>query len=144
LKKNILIDAGPLIALFDKDDKYHSAVKIFLGNIKGYLISTWPVLTEATHMLSFNVNAQLDLLKWLQRGGISLFQLSKEHILSFITLTEKYADIPIDLADASLIIAATELHINEIISIDSDFDIYRTLKKDYVKNIFDKAQFLPG
>ena len=93
-------------------------------------------MTEAIHMLSFNINVQLNLFKWIQRGGVSLFPLSKEYIPTLLTLTEKYADMPMDLADATLIIVATELHINEIISIDSDFDIYRTLKKDYVKNIY--------
>ena len=134
--KSILIDAGPLIALFDKNDKYHNPVKNFLKDIRGYLITTWPIITEATYMLSFNVNAQLDLLRWCNFGGISIFQLLKQHLPSIIVLTEKYADIPMDFADASLIMASEELHINEIISIDSDFDVYRTLKKKYVRNIF--------
>jgi len=61
--KNTLIDAGPLIALFDKDDQYHKAVIKFLKEFKGNFITSWPVLTEVTHLLSFNVNIQIDFLE---------------------------------------------------------------------------------
>ena len=59
----ILIDAGPLIALFDKDDKYHSSIKEFIREGKYKFITTTAVITEVTHMLDFNVNVQLDFLK---------------------------------------------------------------------------------
>lgn len=55
--KSIIVDAGPLISLFDKDDKYHLPVLNYFKNFTGRLITTWPVITEVTHLLSFNINA---------------------------------------------------------------------------------------
>lgn len=60
--RSTLIDAGPLIALFDRDDQFHNAIKEFLRIYKGYLLTTWPVITEVLHMLDFNVNAQINIL----------------------------------------------------------------------------------
>jgi predicted nucleic acid-binding protein len=48
--KNIIVDAGPLIALFDKDDKYHNSVIKFLKTFDGQLITSWPAITEVTHL----------------------------------------------------------------------------------------------
>jgi hypothetical protein len=74
--QSTLIDAGPLIALFDRDDKYHQKIVGFLKDRSPRLVSTWPVLTEVTHLLDFSVNAQLDFLRWVHRGGLDLHQLS--------------------------------------------------------------------
>ncbi|MEW5693077.1 MAG: PIN domain-containing protein [Candidatus Hydrogenedentota bacterium] len=136
--KNIaIIDAGPLIALFDASDKYHQKVKEYLKKYKGYLITTIPVITEATHLLDFNIQAQLDLLKWIELGGVSIFHITEEHIKRIIKLIEKYLDRPMDFADASLIVLAEELNINSIISVDIDFYIYRLKQKKKFTNLLD-------
>lgn len=134
--KSTLIDAGPLIAFFNKDDSYHSNSIDFLRNYKGYLISSWPVITEVTHMLSYNVNVQIDFLEWVQRGAISVADIDSIHIKRIIDLTRKYSDVPMDLADSSLIVLSELLKIHEIITIDSDYYIYRTKSKKMLKNIF--------
>lgn len=134
--RNTLIDAGPLIALFDRSDQYHLAAVRFMESYQGYLWTTWPVITEALHILSFSVKTQLALLEWIKRGGLHLFDLNEAHITRLIHLTEKYDDVPMDLADASLIVASEELGYREIASIDSDFYIYRNIRNEYLKNIF--------
>ncbi|MDI6706747.1 MAG: PIN domain-containing protein [Bacillota bacterium] len=134
--KKCLIDAGPLIALFDKDDKFHISVKEFIKRYEGRLYSSWPVITEVLHMLDFNVSVQIDFLKWISRGALDVKQISIENISGIIDLSEKYSDVPMDFADASLIIISELENINEIISIDSDFYIYRNIRNEYIKNIF--------
>lgn len=134
--KKCLIDAGPLIALFDKDDKFHISVKEFIKRYEGRLYSSWPVITEVLHMLDFNVSVQIDFLKWISRGALDVKQISIENISRIIDLSEKYSDVPMDFADASLIIISELENINEIISIDSDFYIYRNIRNEYIKNIF--------
>ena len=134
--KSILIDAGPLIALFDKSDRYHKRSINFIRDFKGELFITWPVITEASHMLDFNINAQIGLLKWMRRGALQLFDLNNTQLHRLIELTEKFNDVPMDLADASLIVAAESLGIKEIASIDSDFYIYRDIRNQYLTNIF--------
>ena len=130
-----LIDAGPVIALFDRDDKYHKPVKAFLADFKQPLISTWPVITEVTHMLDFNVKVQIDFLEWISREAIQLMNLETNHILRLIELTRKYSDVPMDLADGSLIVVSELTGIKNILTIDSDYYIYRTRKKQYLTNL---------
>ncbi len=136
--KSILIDAGPLIALFDKSDSYHEQAISFLKNFKGRLFTTWPVVTEASHMLGFSVKVQIALLEWINRGGLYLIEIETYHLTRLIELSEKFKDVPMDLADATLIVAAESNNIKEIATIDSDFYIYRDVRKRYLKNIFIK------
>jgi|SRR5690554_6820721 len=134
--KRCLIDAGPLIALFDRDDKFHVPVKDFLKKYEGRLYTTWPVITEVLHMLDFSIETQIDFLKWVSIGAIEVKQIDMADISRIIDLSEKYSDVPMDFADACLIIISETEGIKEIISIDSDFYIYRNIRNEYVKNIF--------
>ena len=134
--QNTLIDAGPIIALFNKNDKYHKKIKNFLKKYDGKLTSTWPVVTEVSHMLDFNVQTQIDFLTWVQLGGVNLEAIENEDIGRIIELSKKYSDLPMDLADASLVVLSEKLEIKEIITIDSDYYVYRTIKKEMIKNIF--------
>jgi hypothetical protein len=134
--KNTLIDAGPLIALFNKSDKYHEKIKEFIKNYTGLLTTSWPVITEVCHMLDFNINAQIDFLKWIKLGGLKVEDIETEEIDKIIKLSEKYSDIPMDLADATLIVISERLGIKEIITIDSDYYIYRTTEREMLINIF--------
>ncbi len=134
--QNTLIDAGPLIALFDKSDQYHKRAVSFLRDFEGSLLTTWPVVTEVSHMLGFSTRTQINFLKWIDRGGLEVFDLEHYHLLRIIELSEKFMDVPMDLADATLIVASEVRDISEIASIDSDFYIYRNIRKKYLTNIF--------
>ncbi|GAB4244783.1 MAG: PIN domain-containing protein [Ekhidna sp.] len=134
--RNTLIDAGPIIALFDRSDQYHLKAVRFMEDYRGYLWTTWPVITEASHMLDFSVQAQTSMLEWIDRGGLSIFDLKNQHVPRIIQLTNKFSDVPMDLADASLVIVSELTGYNEIISIDSDFYIYRDIRNRYLTNIF--------
>ena len=134
--KNTLIDAGPLIALFNKNDQFHAIAVEFLKGFHGTLITTWPVITETSHMLSFSIKAQIHFLEWIHRGGLQIGELDHTHIDRLIELTKKFDDVPMDLADASLIVASEKYGINEIASIDTDFYIYRNIRNQFLINIF--------
>ncbi len=133
---NTLIDAGPIIALFNKNDKYHKKIKKFLEKYDGKLTSTWPVVTEVSHMLDFNVQTQIDFLTWIQLGGVNIETIKNEDIGRIIELSMKYSDLPMDLADASLVVLSEKLKIKKIMTIDSDYYLYRTIKKEMIENIF--------
>ena len=107
-----------------------------MESYRGSLWTTWPVVTEVSHMLDFSTVAQVNFLKWIQRGGLSIYPVQEEHIYRLIELTEKFDDVPMDLADASLILVSELTKYTEIISIDSDFYIYRNIRNQYLKNIF--------
>ncbi len=139
--QSTLIDAGPLIALFDKNDRFHEVTKEFLRGYSGSLMTTWPVITETSHMLDFHVAVQIDFLKWLEREAIHIIHLQREHVRRLIELSEKYADLPMDLADGSLVVVAEMTNIRDIITIDSDYAIYRTKDKQGFTNLL--APYLP-
>lgn len=132
----VLIDTGPLIALFDRDDKYHTSIVEFIKNTNYRFISTTAVLTETMYMLDFNTAVQLSFLEWIMKEGIIIHEIKQSNIKRIIDLTKKYSDRPMDFADATLVIAAEERGIRQIISIDSDFDIYRLYNKMKIENIF--------
>ncbi len=134
--KSILIDAGPLIALFDKSDQYHRRAIEFIKSFKGFMWTTWPVITEVTHMLDFNVKAQISFLEWIRRGGLQLAELNSEDIERLIEFCQRFSDVHMDLADASLMVVAEKKDLKEIASIDGDFYIYRDNRNGYLKNIF--------
>lgn len=132
---SILIDAGPLIALFNRKDQYHGLTLDYLKSFRGQLLSTWPVMTEVTHMLDFSVQQQLNFLRWAARGALSLLPLEAEHLQQMIALTEKYQNVPMDLADSSLVVMAESLNIRQIATFDSDYYIYRIGKKGFFENV---------
>lgn len=134
--KNILIDAGPIIALFNYKDRYHKKAVEFLRNSTDRLVTTWPVITEVSHMLDFSVEAQIDFLKWIERGALRIADVEISDLPRIVELTQNYSNVPMDLADSSLIIMAERFGINEILTIDSDYYIYRTDRKEMLSNIF--------
>ena len=123
--KKILIDSGPLIALFDRDDKYHFASVQFIKTNRSELITTLASLTETLHLLDFNPNAQIDFLDWVSAGAVTLEPITADDLLRIREMMRKYADLPMDFADACLVFLGEKLNISEIATIDRDFDIYR-------------------
>ncbi len=122
----MLIDTGPIVALFDKDDRYHEVSVETLKEIKEPLVSTWPVLTECFYLLNFSWEIQDDLWLFLQRGGIDIYPLEKRHSLKCRELMKQYRDLPMDLADATLVAIADILGISKVLTLDhKDFSIYR-------------------
>jgi len=134
-KDKLLIDSGPLIALFDGSDKYHKIVLEFLKGFRGELITSWAVITEVSYILDFNLNVQLDFLKWVEQGGVKLYEIKQYEIADIAKVMQKYTNIPMDLADATLMYIANKENIKDILSIDSDFDIYRTFKNKFLNNV---------
>jgi predicted nucleic acid-binding protein len=132
----ILIDAGPLIALFDKDDSYHKRIIEFIKDRKFKFITTTAVITEVSYMLNFNVEVQVLFFEWIMKEGVLIQEIQQSDISRIVELTKKYRDRPMDFADATLVVAAEKTGIKQIISIDSDFDIYRLPKKVRIENIF--------
>jgi uncharacterized protein len=120
-----LIDAGPLIALFDRDDLFHQRMVQCVKSYTGIFVSTWPVVTEAMHMLrKYHLN-QRSLLQWIEAGGIKIVEITRGDLSDMIGIFEKYRDIPMDFADCSIVHIAATQGIDQVLTIDSDFIIYR-------------------
>lgn len=130
--QNALLDAGPLIALFDNSDTHHKRILKFFQNYTGNLFTTWPIITEVMHFLNFNPNVQSDFLLWLQRDPLHIEEQTKTGIEKMRKLILKYKNVPMDLADASIVLLAEEKNIRHIITMDSDYIVYRMNKKPFV------------
>ena len=121
---SIIVDAGPVIALFRKRDKHHSRVKRFLSTNRSRLVSTLPVVTEACHFL--DAEGKTALLVWIQRGGLSLQSIAADDFPEIATIIERYADREIDFADATLVWVAELVNTLDVMTIDrQDFQVYR-------------------
>lgn len=126
--KIVLIDSGPLLALFNKHDSWHDRVKIWLQlNPQAKLVTTWPVMTEVCAMLARRIHneAALDFLRWAQRGALTCDAPVQASLATVLQISVRFASLPFDLADASIAEAASRLSIPHILSVDSDFDVYR-------------------
>ena len=133
--KKILIDSGPLIALFDASDKYHDDALNFVRKNKFPLVTTLASITETLHMLDFNRNAQIDFLEWVQKGAVEVHNIENNDFGRLKELTEKYRDLPMDFADSCLVYLAEKLSINTIATIDRDFTVYRIQGRRKFKTI---------
>jgi predicted nucleic acid-binding protein len=98
---------------------------------KDELITSLASITETLYLLDFNVNAQLDFLEWAFKGAVLIENIANKDFAIIRTLMNKYKNLPIDFADACLILLSEKLKINRIITIDGDFNIYRTCGKKF-------------
>ena len=122
------MDSGPLTAAFNTTDRWHApVVERLKANERARLHTTWPVVTEVCALLARRVtnDAALDFLRWIQRGAIVLDTAVEGSLTEVLRLSERFASLPFDLADASIAEAAARLRIRHVLSIDADFDVYR-------------------
>lgn len=132
-----LIEAGPIIALFDNSDKYHERLLDFMKSFEGKLISTWPVLTEVCYMLDFNKETQHDFLDWVIMGGIDVHNLEQWQLSSIRDIMKTYSDLPADLADTTLLEVADSRGLSSIITLDRDFSVYKLENGQSLKNLLE-------
>ena len=122
----ILVDAGPLVALFDPRDSAHTRCRDALEQIREPLVTTIPVLTEAFHLLVPGSHGALQVQEFVSRGGLLVWFLSHAALLRTFHLMRQYADHAMDLADASLVTAGEALRTTKVFTIDRpDFQTYR-------------------
>lgn len=133
-----LIDSGPLYALFDRSDTYHEAAKKFVREFRGPLISNLAVLQEVHFLLAFHPPSQLAFITWMQAGPVALEPVTKDDLTRLHQLMVKYADVPMDLADGTLVVQAERLVLNRIATVDSDFTVYRLKRHKPFINLFPK------
>jgi predicted nucleic acid-binding protein len=128
--RNILIDAGPLIALFASDDKHHAHYDRLVSELSAdglRLVTTWPCVVEASHLL--DPPFRYELLEWVQLGGVAVYPFDVFHLNEMVDWMRQYTERykrEMDFADASLVWLANETGIEEIMTIDNkDFTRYR-------------------
>lgn len=124
----IIADTGFWLALANRKDRHHEVAEERLSELHESLITTWPVVTETCYLLLTRLGnqSQRSFIDSFSFGGFTVFDLRPEHGPRLSALVESYADLPMDLADASLVLLAEELGHGRIFSTDRrDFATYR-------------------
>jgi predicted nucleic acid-binding protein len=121
-----ILDTGFFVALLDDSEKNHGRCVTSFKSFKGRLLTTEPVLTEAIYLLGPSIRAQKTCIEFVLRGGASLVPQSEESLSRAVALMDKYDDIPMDFADATLVALAEETGIDEVLTLDlRGFNAYR-------------------
>ncbi|MBI3373397.1 MAG: PIN domain-containing protein [Betaproteobacteria bacterium] len=128
--RNVLIDAGPLVALFATDDAHHVRYDQIVTEAAAdglRLVSTWPCIIEASYILE--APWRFELLQWVEQGGVQICPFNPSHLAIMLPWMRRYTEKfkrDMDLADASLLWLAHETGVREIMTIDvKDFARYR-------------------
>lgn len=124
-----LLDAGPLVALFDPQEVAYTHYRALLADssMGWQLCTTLPCIVEASHFLPSL--ERFEMLSWIAQGGASIFPVDASQLLEMVSLMRKYTQAPrseMDLADASLVWLAQETGVTTIMTLDvRDFSRYR-------------------
>lgn len=127
-----LVDAGPLVALLHRDDRDHARCVEALRHLRGRLATTWPPLIEAAYLLGFAPRAQDALLEMVERGALVLLPLNGSDAPRVRALLRTYHDLPMDLADATLVRVAEREGVLRVFTLDRrHFSIYRAGRRAF-------------
>lgn len=124
----ILVDTGPLVALFDRRDAHYEACREQARKLPGTLYTCLPVITEASYLLNrYDSNLVHHLLAACRDGVYALLPLDKQDIEPIDRLITKYQDLCLDFADAALMHLAEREGIEQVFTLDRrDFTVFRT------------------
>jgi predicted nucleic acid-binding protein len=135
-----LLDTGPLVAYLDKRDHSHTEVSACLDSFTGRLCTTSAVITEAMHFVSSHTEGASALAEFAAAAGLFVYECAEPLQLKDATLLmRKYADTPMDFADATLVLLADQLNTYEIATLDRrGFSAYRTPRGKSFRLVLDR------
>lgn len=125
-----ILDTGPLVAYIDASEKQHARVAALLDAFTGHLLTTTAVITEAMHLLATDRGGPGLLAEFVAQSGLQIFDFTEAAALAEAARRmEKYANIPMDYADATLVLLAERLGVFEILTLDyRGFTVFRSSK----------------
>jgi predicted nucleic acid-binding protein len=121
----VLADTGPLVAYFNRRDRWHRWVVEQMAALRPPLITCEPVLAEACYLIQRSGGKPTDLLAWLTRGGLEVGVNLESDAVEIARLMSRYRDTPMSLADACLVRLSERIHNCRLFTLDSDFVHYR-------------------
>ncbi|MBI2535879.1 MAG: PIN domain-containing protein [Gemmatimonadetes bacterium] len=126
--KTWIVDTGPLVAYLDARDPVHATVAQRWDGFTGHLATTSAVITEGMHFVAELREGPLHLAALVADSGMEVYDLTQPPELhEAARLMEKYADTPMDFADATLVLLAEALGIDDVFTLDyRGFSVYRT------------------
>jgi predicted nucleic acid-binding protein len=126
VSNELLLDTGGLVSLLDRSQRRHTDFLAFFESWTGEVVSTEAVLTEATHLLGRVSGGTTACLDFFLKGGAILVPSSSQSLQRCRQLMRKYRSLPMDYADATLVVLAEDLDTGLILTTDQrDFSVYR-------------------
>lgn len=130
---SIIVDTGPLYAIFDDGDKHHRSATRFLRSVDTKLYTNSVIVGEVAFLLSRAPHKRLEFLEWIGLVAGIDDDLPGD-LPRIVEILRKYNDLRPDFADASLVALAERLGTRRIATFDSDFEVYRTLSNEKFEN----------
>lgn len=125
-----LIDTGALLALLDRDDAWHERCCDAFRSLRYPLATTAAVLAELFHLLGTNPRGIATAWRFIRSGAVTVLPITDDDTARLEELMEQYADRPMDLADATLVLLAERESLSTVFTIDhDDFETYRVRGK---------------
>lgn len=123
----ILTDAGPLVAIIDRGEADHARCRATLEELASPMLTTWPAFTEAMYLLGDAAGwpGQEPLWRLVRREDLQVAEAGRRTVQRMEALMAKYRDLPMNLADASLVALAEETGLTRIFTLDEHFRLYR-------------------
>ncbi len=126
MANELLLDTGALVSLLDRSQRRHKEFVTFFDSWAGQVVTTEAVLTESTHLLGRIAGGAIACLDFVLAGGALLIPATANTIRRARELMDRYADCPMDFADATLVVLAEDLGTNLVLTTDQrDFSVYR-------------------
>ena len=127
LGESVLVDTGPLVAIYNAKDPHHAACVEQLKTLPaGKAYTCWPVLTEAAYLLRRYPKQRDDLLQAVLNGEFSILNVWADDLVGIQDVFDKYHDQQVDLADAVLVHLADREGIEAVFTLDHrHFGIFR-------------------
>jgi predicted nucleic acid-binding protein len=120
-----IVDTGPLVAFLDEAELHHRWVEERIGELDPPLLVCEPVLTETMHLIARSFGAQSALFRLLENGALRIALRVEDHLVAVRKLRQKYRDRPMSLADACIVRMAEIYEHHSVLTLDSDFSVYR-------------------
>jgi predicted nucleic acid-binding protein len=131
-----IVDTGPLVAFLDRAEQHHRWVVEQVEELDPPLLVCEPVLAEAMYLLARFPRAQDALFELLENGALSIAFRIEEHIPALLKLHQKYRDRPMSLADACIVRMAEIYERHAVLTLHSDFTVYRKHGRDALALIY--------
>jgi predicted nucleic acid-binding protein len=125
VKRHVILDTGPLVALVNARDAYHMWAVTQWGDIEPPLLTCESVVSEACFLLDQARTGSTAVFEMLRRRAVCLSFRLDEHLEEIQALRQKYGDVPMSVADASLVRMAELFNRSAVLTLDGDFKVYR-------------------
>ena len=140
MSPHVLVDTGPLVALLNRRDRFHSWAKARMGELSSPLFTCEPVLAEACYLLRDSPGGAAAVMELLERGVLTVAFQVAAHARSLTALMTKYADVPMSLADACLVRMSELDEKSAVLTVDGDFLLYRRLGRQVIPTMMPQAR----